>query len=191
MPLSLNSTELKPTAQNNEQINHLIIKTMPHFKELLDPNFLANIDFINDKAQYDRKTVTITEVKREKTHNGKGGTEDVTTLHFKECKPLILSNRNFKTILQMTKKVNTDDWKGVRIELYILENQKAFGQMWDVVRVATTKLAPEVAVDYTPYHNKLKACTTLEQLQQVYLSFTGDQKNATEQTKNEMKGKLA
>ncbi len=164
---------------------------MPHFKELLDPNFLANIDFINDRMTYDRKIVTITDVKREQTHNGKGGTETVTTLHFKECKPLILSNRNFKTILQMTKKVNTDDWKGIRIELYILENQKAFGSLWDVVRVSSAAVPSAVKVDYTPQIKAVEACTTLEQLQQVYESFTKEQRSATLAAKDKMKVKLS
>ena len=166
---------------------------MPHFKELLDPNYLSNIDFLTDKMQYEKKVVTITDVKKEQVHDGKSKRnepETVAALHFKECKPLILSNRNFKTILQMTKKVNTDDWKGIRIELYILENQKAFGQMWDVVRVSTVKLAPEVTIDYTAQHEQLKACTTLTELQQVYTSFTADQKAATINTKDSLKTQL-
>lgn len=163
---------------------------MPHFKEFLDTNFLSNIDFINDSMKYDRKIVTITDVKKEVTHNGKGGTDTVTTLHFKECKPLILGKKNFKTILLMTKKVDVDDWKGLRIELYILENQKAFGELWDVVKISTTKVAPAVKVDYTEQHLILKSCTTLAELQKAYTAFTREQATATLNTKDEMKIKL-
>ncbi len=163
---------------------------MPHFKEFLDTNFLSNIDFINDSMKYDRKIVTITDVKKEVTHNGKGGTDTVTTLHFKECKPLILGKKNFKTILLMTKKVNVDDWRGTKIELYILENQKHFGELWDVVKISNTKIAPAVAVDYTEQHLSLESCTTLKQLQEVYTAFNREQQTATVTTKDKMKTKL-
>jgi hypothetical protein len=163
---------------------------MPHFKEYLDTNFLSNIDFINDNMRYDRKIVTITDVKREVTHNGKGGTETVTTLHFKECKPMIFGKKNFKTVLLMTKKVDVDDWKGLKIELFILENQKAFGELWDVIRVSPTKPVQAKAVDYTEQHLSLKSCTTLEQLQKVYTAFSREQQVATVATKDKMKQTL-
>lgn len=169
-----------------------ILKAMPHFKELLDPNFLSNIDFINDKMTYDRKIVTITDVKRETTHNGKGGTDTVTTIHFKECKPLILSNGNFKTMLQMTKKVNTDDWKGIRIELYIVEGKKAFGQLWDVVTI--TKALPAQLnakpVDYTNQIATLRGCQDMASLQFEYTALDKKAQIALAGVKDEMKLKL-
>jgi len=165
---------------------------MPHFKELLDPNFLSNIDFINDQMKYDKKIVTIESVQRETTHNGKGGDESVTTLHFKECKPLILSNRNFKTILRATKLVDTDKWKGIGLELVILENLKAFGQLWDVVRIGRVMPATQAKpVDYSFQIEQLESCQTIEQLQATFLAFNADQKAATVSTKDQMKTKLS
>ena len=166
---------------------------MPHFKEFLDPNFLSNVDFLNDKMQYERKIVTITELKKEQVHDGKSKRnepETVASLHFAECKPLILSNRNFKTILQMTKKVNVDDWKGVKLELYILENQKAFGQLWDVVRVSTSKPAPAVPIDYSAQIAKLRSCTTLDDLKKTFTGLSQAEQSATVAVKDEMKTKL-
>jgi hypothetical protein len=166
---------------------------MPHFKEFLDPNFLSNVDFLNDKMQYERKIVTITELKKEQVHDGKSKRnepETVASLHFAECKPLILSNRNFKTILQMTKKVNVDDWKGVKLELYILENQKAFGQMWDVVRVSTNKVNPGAPADYSKQSEQLRACTTFEALKATFLGMTKQEQIAMAKVTEEMKTKL-
>jgi len=97
---------------------------MPHFREFIDPNFLCNLDFLNDQGQYYRKIVTIKNVTKEEVHNGKGGTEIVATVHTAETKPFVLSKTNMKTIVTMTKKVNTDEWKGERIELFIAENIK-------------------------------------------------------------------
>lgn len=166
---------------------------MPHFKELLDPNFLSNIDFLTDKMQYERKILTIKEVKKEQVHDGKSKkseAETVAALHFVECKPLILSNRNFKTILQMTKKVNTDDWAGTKIELYILENQKAFGQMWDVVRVSTALPAQAKPADYSAQEQLLKSCLTLDELQAAYLSLSKAEAIALSNLKDKLKNTL-
>lgn len=167
---------------------------MPHFKEFLDPNYLCNIDFLNNDMQYIRRIVTITDVKKEQVHDGKSKKsepETVAALHFKECKPLILSNRNLKTILRLTKKVNTDDWKGIRIELYILENQKAFGSMWDVVRVAEKQIAPERPVDYSKQIETLRKCTSLDELRAAYSSLTSAEQAATVSVKDELKTKLS
>lgn len=167
---------------------------MPHFKEFLDPNYLSNIDFLTDTMRYERKVVTITDVKKELVHDGKSKRnepETVASLHFAECKPLILSNRNMKTIIQMTKKTNTDDWRGMRIELYILENQKAFGQMWDVVRVSPSLPQQAVKVDYSLQIKMLQECQTIEALATAYKSFTKDQQAATVQVKDELKTKLS
>ena len=101
---------------------------MPHFREFIDPNFLCNLDFMDDKGSYTRKTVTIQSITKEQIHNGKGGTELVTTVHTAETKPFVLSKRNMKTIVLSTRKVNTDDWIGLKIELFIAENQKAFAR---------------------------------------------------------------
>lgn len=166
---------------------------MPHFKEFLDPNFLSNIDFINDKMEYVKKIVTISDVKKETTHNGKDGKASVvTTLQFKECKALILSPHNFKTILQMTRKVNTDDWKGVRVELYILENQKAFGDLWDVVRITKRTIAPVGVkpIDYTTQTATLRNCSDLASLQAAYTVLDKAAQTALVGVKDECKAKL-
>jgi len=163
---------------------------MPHFKEFLDPNFLSNIDFINDKMEYTRMIVTITGLTKETTHNGKGGSDKANVLHFKEVKKMILSPKNFKTILHLTKKVNVDEWNGTKIELYILENQKHFGEFWDIIRVAEKKIAPDVPIDYTKQENLLKACLTLDELQAAFLSLTGVEQRAVNSLKDELKKTL-
>ena len=89
-----------------------------------------------------------------------------------------------------TKKVNTDDWKGIRIELYILENQKAFGSMWDVVRVAEKQIAPERPVDYSKQIETLRKCTSLDELRAAYSSLTSAEQAATVSVKDELKTKL-
>ncbi len=163
---------------------------MPHFKEFIDPNFLCNIDFLDNNGQYQRKTVTIKNVTKEEIHNGKGGLELVATVHTGETKPFVLSKKNLKTLIRLTKKINTDDWVGQRIELFISENVKAFGSLFDVIRIADKKIAPAQAVDYTEQHLSLESCTTLKQLQEVYTAFNREQQAATVTTKDKCKTKL-
>jgi len=164
---------------------------MPHFREFIDPNFLCNLDFLNDEGQYFKRIVTIKTVTKEEVHNGKGGTEIVATVHTEETKPFVLSKINMKTIIWLTKKVNTDDWKGQRIELQIVESVKAFGNLFDVIRVTKTKPQPVKAVDYSAQAQKLRDCQTIEQLQQAFTSLTKVEQVGCVQVKNEMKGKLA
>ena len=163
---------------------------MPHFKEFIDPNFLCNIDFLDNNGNYTRKIVTIKTVTKEEIHNGKGGSELVATVHTGETKPFVLSKKNLKTLIRLTKKINTDDWVGQRIELFISENVKAFGSLFDVIRIADKKIAPAQTVDYTEQHLILKSCTTLAELQKAYTAFTREQATATLNTKDAMKIKL-
>jgi hypothetical protein len=167
---------------------------MAHFKEFLDPNYLCNIDFLNNDMQYIRRIVTITDVKKGEVHDGKSKkaqAESVVVLHLKECKPLILSNRNFKTIIRMTRKVDTDNWKGTQVELYIKENVKAFGEMWDVVTVSNRIIAPKAAIDYSKQIETLRKCTSLDELRAAYSSLTSAEQAATVSVKDELKTKLA
>jgi hypothetical protein len=164
---------------------------MPHFREFIDPNFLSNIDFLNEKGQYIKKIVTITNVSKQEIHNGKGSSEMVPTVHLKETKPLVLSKRNLKTIIAITRKINTDEWKGQRIELGIKEGVKAFGELHDVIRVTARPIPPAAPVDYSAQAAALRACATLESLQATYMSLTPEAKAATATVKDEMKQKLS
>ena len=163
---------------------------MPHFRDFIDPNFLCNLDFLNDQGQYYKKIVTIKNVTKEEVHNGKGGTEIVATVHTNETKPFVLSKTNMKTIVSLTKKVNTDDWKGERIELFIAENIKAFGNLFDVIRVSKARPAQVKPVDYSTQIATLRACKTLDELKNTFIGLSKDEQTATFSVKEEMKAKL-
>lgn len=163
---------------------------MPHFREFIDPNFLCNLDFMDDRGNYISKVVTIKSVTKEEIHNGKGGKETVATVNTDETKPFVLSKTNMKTIVRLTRKPNTDDWTGDRIELYIAEGIKAFGNLHDVIRVRNKHIAPAEPVDYTMQREALRACTTIEDLQRVYIAMTVAEKSGCLDVKDEMKTKL-
>jgi len=163
---------------------------MPHFREFIDPNFLCNLDFMDERGNYTSKIVTIKSVTKEEIHNGKGGKETVATVHTAETKPFVLSKTNMKTIVRLTRKPNTDDWTGERVELYIAEGIKAFGNLHDVIRVRDKRIAPAAPVDYTKQQATLRACTTLDELQRVYIAMTAAEKAGCLAVKDEMKLKL-
>jgi hypothetical protein len=164
---------------------------MPNFREFIDPNFLCNIDFLDDAGKYTRKIVTIKKVTKESIHNGKGGTESVATVHTAETKPFVLSNHNMKQLVRLTRKPNTDDWVGVRIELFISENVKAFGMLHDVIRIAPTLPAQGKSADYSLQIKMLNECKDIEALKTVYGSFTPDQKQSTLTIKDKRKNELS
>lgn len=163
---------------------------MPHFREFIDPNFLCNLDFLNDQGQYFKRIVTIKNVTKEEVHNGKGGTEIVATVHTEETKPFVLSKINMKVIIMLSKKVNTDGWKGERIELYIKEGLKAFGSIYDVIRVSTSKPAPLQPKDYSKQEQQLRNCENQEQLKTAYLSLSKEEQGALYNLKEELKKTL-
>ena len=48
----------------------------------------------------------------------------------------------------------------------------------------------EVKIDISRLETRLTACTTIDELGKVYMSFTASEKQATEVLKNELKEKL-
>jgi hypothetical protein len=56
--------------------------------------------------------------------------------------------------------------------------------------VTTPPTTSKPKIDIPRLENKLKACTTIAELQNVYLGFTAYEKVATEELKNELKTKL-
>ena len=163
---------------------------MPHFKEFIDPNFLCNIDFLDNAGQYQRKIVTIKKVTKEEIHNGKGGSELVATIHTAETKPFVLSKKNLKTLIRLTKKINTDDWINQRIELFISENVKAFGSLFDVIRIADKKIEPAVKPDYSKQEQLLRSCLTLDELRAAFTSLTPSEQAAMVTLKDQLKTTL-
>jgi len=152
-----------------------------------------NYDYMGSYSLPDGKDVilTIKETRKEKVTGPAGKKEDCFVCYFVESdKPMILNRTNCKTIEKIYKSPFIEDWPGLRIQLGV-DTVSAFGESVEALRIRATKPAPAVKVDYTEQHLLLKSCTTLVQLQQVYTAFTPDQKSATLNTKDEMKGLLS
>ena len=151
-----------------------------------------NYDYMGSYSLPDGKDVilTIKETRKEKVTGTAGKKEDCFVCYFQESdKPMILNRTNCKTIEKIYKSPFIEEWPGLRVQLGI-DTVSAFGESVEALRIRNVKPAPAVQVDYTFWHDMLKDCKTLAELQKTYTSFTADQKAATINTKDELKTKL-
>lgn len=140
-----------------------------HFKKLKNPDYLGSWDLADENGNFKNKVVTILEVKKQMVHDGKGGQEECITVHYKECKPMIMNSTNLKTIYKTLGTPYVEDWVGKKIEIEV-QKVRAFGEVHDALRVVKNNL------ELDPKHPKwagaksaIKAGTvTIEQIKKQY-----------------------
>lgn len=110
-----------------------------HFKKLKNPDYLGSWDLADENGNFKNKVVTITDTKKQMVHDGKGGQEECITVHYKECKPMIMNSTNLKTIYKTLGTPYVEDWVGKKIELEV-QKVRAFGEVHDALRVVKTNL---------------------------------------------------
>lgn len=108
-----------------------------HWKKIVsDPNYLGEADF----NEGEEKIATIASVNQSETVVTAEGKSQKAVLHFAEpLKPMILNVARSKAIEKVAGSPYFEDWKGVRIQLYIEHNIKAFGELVSAVRVRPRK----------------------------------------------------
>lgn len=104
-----------------------------HWKTLKNPNYLGSWDLFNENGEAYQITTTITGVKKDMVHDGKGGQDECIVMGLKDYKPMILNSTNLK---QVSKKYGNfiEDWNGKSITIGV-EKIKAFGEMHDALRI--------------------------------------------------------
>jgi len=105
-----------------------------HIKKLRNPNYIGSWDLFDDDGNATNKIVTITGIKKEPVHDGKGGQEDCTVMYLKETKPMILNATNIKMLCAVLGSPFIEDWYGRQIELTV-SKVKAFGEIHDALRI--------------------------------------------------------
>jgi len=157
---------------------------MTHWKQ----NFNYNYTGAYELQPGEERTLTITRTAHEDVPDQSGKKQDCFVAYFKESsKPMILNKTNCKTIAKLYSPF-VENWVGKQITVKA-ETVKAFGEMVDALRVKAVK-PEQKAADYTKSIESIKACTTLEQLQSVYMNLSPEAKAAAASTKDEMKLKL-
>lgn len=108
-----------------------------HWKKIVsDPNYLGEADF----NEGEEKVATIKEVHQSETVVTAEGKSQKAVVHFVEpFKPMILNVARSKAIEKVAGSPYFEDWKGVRVQLYIEHNIKAFGELVSAVRVRPRK----------------------------------------------------
>jgi len=153
-----------------------------HIDKLRNPNYLGGWDLMDAEGKTIDKIVTIKEIKNESVFNQKNQIEEqVITLLFEECKPIILNATNRKTLKKVTETGYIEDMIGKKIQL-TTKRIKAFGEFHDAIRIATSKPSDVVSkpVDISSCKEKLSKCKSLAELQNTWLSFTTNEQNTTE-----------
>lgn len=121
-----------------------------HIDKLRNPNYLGSWDLMDVDGNLIEKTVTIKEVKSESVFDQKSnGLTDVLTVHFNECKPIILNSTNRKVLKKVTGTSFIEEMAGERITL-TTKKIKAFGELVDAIRIKTQTnevLKPELVPD--------------------------------------------
>lgn len=157
---------------------------MTHWKQ----NFNYNYTGAYELQPGEERLLTILRTAHEEVPDQSGKKQDCFVAYFKESsKPMILNKTNCKTIAKIYSPF-VENWVGKQI-IVKAETVKAFGEMVDALRVKSVKPEQKTA-DYSKQIESLKACTTLEQLQKIYLALNDAERKATVSVKDEMKTKL-
>ena len=165
-----------------------------HIDKLRNPNYLGGWDLQDESGKTVDKIVTIKEIKNELVFNPKTqGEQQVITVYFNECKPLILNTTNRKTLKKVTETDFIEEMAGKKIQL-TTKRIKAFGEFHDAIRIANIK--PQdikvKAVDINACIAKLTSSKTLKELASAWSSLSANEKSQTEvlAKKDELKGLL-
>lgn len=158
------------------------METKTHIDKLRNPNYLGGWDLMDESGKTIDKIVTIKEIKNESVFNQKSQIEEqVITLLFEECKPIILNATNRKTLKKVTGTEYIEDMIGKKIQL-TTKRIKAFGEFHDAIRITTTAPSTLTAkpVDIGVCKTKLSKCTTLAELQTAWSSLTKQEQETPE-----------
>jgi DNA-binding protein len=158
------------------------METKTHIDKLRNPNYLGGWDLMDAEGKTIDKIVTIKQIKNDSVFNQKSQIEEqVITLLFEECKPIILNATNRKTLKKVTETEYIEDMVGKKITL-TTKRIKAFGEFHDAIRISNVKPSHVVSkpVDIASCKTKLGKCTTLAELQTAWSSLSQSEQNTTE-----------
>jgi len=123
-------------------------ETKTHWRRIVESDYLAGADLDDGNGNHPAITVTIAAAQREMVMDpGTKKEEPCLILKFREAKykPMICNATNAKAISKATGSEYIQDWPGKQIMIGT-ERVKAFGELWDALRVkpATVKAAAPV-----------------------------------------------
>ena len=122
-----------------------------HWKKAFNKDYLGAHDL--EEGQELKLTIKNVLVKEVTDPNGSKGTCDVAYFTDKKVKPMILNVGACKIIQRFTNSKFIEDWNNTPIQVYVLENVKAFGEVTDALRLREYQPRTEKQ-ELTPEHEK-------------------------------------
>ena len=145
-----------------------------HWKKAFDSPYIGSWDLNENQTEI---TLTIKEAKCEMT---KGLKENSTKniIYFKEnYKPMIVNSGNSKMIKILSDSVYLEDWKDIRITLYV-KQIRAFGETHDALRIREiTKELTTLTKEHSKFLDVKKAVNSGNfSMEQVRTKYNVDKK---------------
>lgn len=111
-----------------------------HWNTIVDSKYLSGEEIIGTKPIF-----TIHDFKREEVVGDGGRKESCGVLYWREnVKPMIVNLTNVKQISKLFGSPYKEDWQGKQIQL-TTEKVKAFGQLWNAIRICKELPAAQAA----------------------------------------------
>jgi len=166
-----------------------------HYRRVFKSDHLSSYDLEDFEEQKKPLIFTIKEVKQEWNTKIAGKTANANICYFKEdVKPLVLNATNSKIVSKLCNSPMVEDWKDVKIQLYILRNIRFGKDNVQGIRIMDKIIKPLAENELNQLKEELKTITDLTELGKLYNSkevYKIDKK-ATElitNRANEIKGK--
>ena len=107
-------------------------KKKRHYKSMTNPDYLGSWDFEEGES----RVLVINSIKKGEVV-GEGGKKDECVVeYFTTGLPMVLNVTNMKAITLAHGTPYVDDWVGKSISVHV-EQVRAFGDIWDALRVST------------------------------------------------------
>jgi hypothetical protein len=163
-----------------------------HWKKAFNSEYIGAADL----QDYKDIILTIKEVRYEDTRGTKDKEKKNVAYFVENMKPMILNATNCKAVRKLAGGSNfINDWKNIRVQLYVEQGVKAFGEVTDALRIRSTPPPPpqeQKQVDVTVAILNLTSCTNQEELRNVYTALSTAEKNhpSVIKMKDELKASL-
>lgn len=145
------------------------MQTKTHWKKLVNPDYLGAYSL----QPKEEKTLTISNVTREKVIGPGGKKQECTILHFVEKeKPMVLNRLNSKIITKIYGTPYIEDWIGKKIQIYA-DLVEAFGETVEALRIRQTQpVLPTLTKENPAYQKVVEHIRTGGTLNDVQKKFT-------------------
>lgn len=119
-----------------------------HWRKIIESEYLAGSDLDDGNGNFKPVVLTIKRAGNESILDTRTGQkESALLLWFEEAaKPMILNVTNAKTIAKLAKSEYIEEWRGLKIEIGT-QKIKAFGELWDALRVKHKLPSPPKPVE--------------------------------------------